>query len=383
MLARAREMRPGLEEEAVQGDGNCLCHSAGRLLHLSHEKVRESLVSEVENHQSDYIGFFDDENAMQDWISSTKKQGEWCDGIAVKAAANSFGRPVVVYRKRNPDQPPSCFLPRNVEPGPVNENDLDPLCLILDEPGADKPNYKPTGCEHYNPLVSVPILDTPEKVPMPAVPNSWLIESKALAIPSLAEKTPELPEVGSPVDTPSSGSNTSGISPLMSQLAIEDGECGASIPSLNCIDELGKLEPTAAAPEKEKKKIKKRKVKKCKCCVADGEAAASPKKKVLKKSKSKKGHAAKALPKDKSEEDAGKVLGSMLVGADATDVKDAKFVEEVTPKKKKTQRERQRKTTSAMLKQRLPQKGKSREKCLQLKHRKSIAHKVQLHRSEM
>ena len=57
-------MRPGLEEEAVQGDGNCLCHSAGRLLHLSHEKVRESLVSEVENHQSDYIGFFDDENAM-------------------------------------------------------------------------------------------------------------------------------------------------------------------------------------------------------------------------------------------------------------------------------------------------------------------------------
>ena len=152
MLARAREMRPGLEEEAVQGDGNCLCHSAGRLLHLSHEKVRESLVSEVENHQSDYIGFFNDENAMQDWISSTKKQGEWCDGIAVKAAANSFGRPVVVYRKRNPDQPPSCFLPRNVEPGPVNENDLDPLCLILDEPGADKPNYKPTGCEHYNPF---------------------------------------------------------------------------------------------------------------------------------------------------------------------------------------------------------------------------------------
>ena len=160
-------------------------------------------------------------------------------------------------------------------------------------------------------------------------------ESKALAISSLAEKTPELPEVGSPVDTPSSGSKTSGISPFMAQLAIEDGECGASIPSLNCIDELGKLEPTAAAPEKEKKKIKKRKVKKCKCCVAGGEAAASPKKKVLKKSKSKKGHAAKALPKDKSEEDAGKVLGSMLVGADATDVKDAKFVEEVTPKKKK------------------------------------------------
>ena len=230
VLARAREMRRGLEEEAVQGDGNCLCHSAARLLHVSHEKVRESLVSEVENHQSDYIGFFNDENAMQDWIASTKKQGEWCDGIAVKAAANSFGRPVVVYRKRNPDQPPSCFLPRNVEPGPVNDNDLDPLCLILDEPGADKPNYKPTGCEHYNPLVSVPTLDTPEKVPMPAVPKSWSMESipgfkmihpdseeskafgpipscsdesKALAIPSLAEKSPELPEVGSPVDTPS------------------------------------------------------------------------------------------------------------------------------------------------------------------------------------
>ena len=46
VLARAREMRPGLEEEAVQGDGNCLCHSAARLLHVSHEKVRESLVSE-------------------------------------------------------------------------------------------------------------------------------------------------------------------------------------------------------------------------------------------------------------------------------------------------------------------------------------------------
>ena len=66
------------------------------------------------------------------------------------------------------------------------------------------------------------------------------------------------------------------------------------------------------------------------------EAAAAPKKTKLKKSKAKKGQAAKALPKDKSEEDAGKVLGSMLVGADATDVKDAKLVEEVTPKKKKT-----------------------------------------------
>ena len=107
---------------------------------LSTDVVRQDLASEVENHQSRYIGFFHDEKALQAWIESMKKDGEWCDGrIAVRAAAHLFGVPFVVFRKCNPDQPPSCFLPEYIGPG--NDMDLDPLCLVLEEPGADEGNY--------------------------------------------------------------------------------------------------------------------------------------------------------------------------------------------------------------------------------------------------
>ena len=155
----AKKKLPSLEEELLKNDGDCLCRAVARLLQssgsglLSTDVVRQDLASEVENHQSRYIGFFHDEKALQAWIESMKKEGEWCDGrIAVRAAAHLFGVPFVVFRKCNPDQPPSCFLPEYIGPG--NDKDLDPLCLVLDEPGAEQENYKPTGLEHYNPLVA-------------------------------------------------------------------------------------------------------------------------------------------------------------------------------------------------------------------------------------
>ena len=154
----AKKKLPSLEEELLKNDCDCLCRAVARLLQssgsglLSTDVVRQDLASEVENHQSRYIGFFHDEKALHAWIESMKKEGEWCDGrIAVRAAAHLFGVPFVVFRKCSPDQPPSCFLPEYIGPG--NDKDLDPLCLVLDEPGAEQENYKPTGLEHYNPLV--------------------------------------------------------------------------------------------------------------------------------------------------------------------------------------------------------------------------------------
>merc|ERR1711879_1021347 len=100
---------------------------------------------------------------------------------------------------------PSCFLPQYIGPG--NDMDLDPLCLLLDEPGADQENYKPTGLEHHNPLV--------------------------------AKKE----------------SDISATSPL---LAVEDDPSMASIRRLTCSDDLGKLvsadDLAAAAPKQKKQK---------------------------------------------------------------------------------------------------------------------------------
>ena len=174
VMNSAKKKLPSLEEEQLKNDGDCLCRAVARLLQssgsglLSTDVVRQDLASEVENHPSRYIGFFHEEKALQAWIESMKKEGEWCDGrIAVRAAAHLFGVPFVVFRKCNPDQPPSCFLPDYIGPG--NDKDLDPLCLVLDEPGAEQEDYKPTGLEHYNPLVCKKQRDCSDSSPMLAI----------------------------------------------------------------------------------------------------------------------------------------------------------------------------------------------------------------------
>ena len=260
----AKKKLPSLEEEQLKNDGDCLCRAVARLLQssgsglLSTDVVRQDLASEVENHQSRYIGFFHDEKALQAWIESMKKEGEWCDGrIAVRAAAHLFGVPFVVFRKCNPDQPPSCFLPEYIGPG--NDKDLDPLCLVLDEPGAEQENYKPTGLEHYNPLVCKKQKDCSDLSPM---------------------------------------------------LAIEDDPKMPSLRRLDAFEYLSKSAPAddLAAAGRKQQKIKRSQAKPSQ----ERKEAAAPKvKQLTERAKPKKDKGAKALLKGKRDKDVGDVAGEV------------------------------------------------------------------------
>ena len=74
----------------------------------------------------------------------------------------------------------------------LDRADVDPCCLELDERGADQPNYKPTGFEHYNIL-----LPEHRVCEQPATPTKKRIRKKepapALPIPqSLSPDTTTL-----------------------------------------------------------------------------------------------------------------------------------------------------------------------------------------------
>ena len=72
---------------------------------------------------------------------NVKTDGIWGDGIAGRAAANAYQAPIFVWRKRNPLQEPSIFLPENIQV------DLSPPILLeLDEPPEGE------GGAHYDPM---------------------------------------------------------------------------------------------------------------------------------------------------------------------------------------------------------------------------------------
>jgi len=123
----------------VKGDGNCFPRAIAEVMGgISHTDIRLFLVSEVKSNPALYRCF---ENDVSEWVNTMEKDGTWVDGLAVKATANCLNVPVVVFRKNNPDQPPTAFLPEIIDDTP----DLDPICVELDEAFE--------GCEHYSPLV--------------------------------------------------------------------------------------------------------------------------------------------------------------------------------------------------------------------------------------
>ena len=136
----------------VRGDGNCFVRSIAEIMGMGHPDIRDILVREVLNNPSDYQNFVD--IPIEEWADAMKEQGTWADGLAVKATANSLNVPIVVFRKRNPDQSPTVFLPRVS----VFSPDLEPICVELDEPGP--------GMEHYSPLMEKAAL-SPHKVAAP------------------------------------------------------------------------------------------------------------------------------------------------------------------------------------------------------------------------
>ena len=131
-------MRPELTATFVRGDGNCFTRAVADIMGMDHADIRRFLVVEVLNNPSEYECFVDD---LNDWADAMKDEGTWADGLAVKATANCLNVPIVVFRKINPDQSPTAFVPRECD----DSLDLEPICVELDEAFA--------GCEHYSPLV--------------------------------------------------------------------------------------------------------------------------------------------------------------------------------------------------------------------------------------
>ena len=261
----AKKKLPSLEEEQLKNDGDCLCRAVARLLQssgsglLSTDVVRQDLASEVENHPSRYIGFFHEEKALQAWIESMKKEGEWCDGrIAVRAAAHLFGVPFVVFRKCNPDQPPSCFLPDYIGPG--NDKDLDPLCLVLDEPGAEQEDYKPTGLEHYNPLVCKKQRDCLDLSPMlaieddPTMPKTQLkqLACQEAAAPKVKKLKESKAKKGQDAKAPLKRKRNKDVGDVAGEVA-EKGSVG-DLP--RNVEEFKRKHPKAAPKEKKDRKRK-------------------------------------------------------------------------------------------------------------------------------
>jgi len=145
----AVKMRGQQMIKSVKGDGNCFFRSIGELMSMDHADVRQCAVAEVVNNHEQYSGFVGD---VKVWGGDMIQLGTWADGIVVKATANCLNVPIVVFRKQNPEQAPTAFLPPAFDDEPDWRHSVhslpahkEPLCVELDEPGA--------GAEHYNPLV--------------------------------------------------------------------------------------------------------------------------------------------------------------------------------------------------------------------------------------
>ena len=76
---------------------------------------------------------------IDSWCGTMETVGEWGDGLAARAAANAFFRPIAIFRKANPDQKPTVIVPWNHDGSDMIYIELDESC--------------PKGGEHYSPLL--------------------------------------------------------------------------------------------------------------------------------------------------------------------------------------------------------------------------------------
>ena len=132
----------------MSGDGNCLYRAAALQTPQGeggHVELRQVVASEVAANKPEYEGFFvrevskpygrkydfyvDAVESIDAWVKGARGR-DWGDGVAVCAIARALDRPVVLWRKANPDQPPSVVLPS----APWDLARLPPaIYLVLDE----------------------------------------------------------------------------------------------------------------------------------------------------------------------------------------------------------------------------------------------------------
>ena len=139
-------MAPHLRPQWIAGDGNCLYRSVALQTHLGEEghlTLRQQSTHEAEVHFIRYVAFFDEQTPEEvfEWVLQMQRPRHWGDHISVRTLADCLGRPLIVWRSEDPNQPPSCFVPHNHDALQAAE----PIYLRLEEgvPGA----------EHYNALL--------------------------------------------------------------------------------------------------------------------------------------------------------------------------------------------------------------------------------------
>ena len=105
--------------------------------------LRQQSTHEAEVQFIRYVAFFDEQTPEEvfEWVLQMQQPRHWGDHISVRTLADCLGRPLIVWRLEDPNQPPSCFVPHNHDALHAAE----PIYLRLEEgvPGA----------EHYNALL--------------------------------------------------------------------------------------------------------------------------------------------------------------------------------------------------------------------------------------
>ena len=146
LVAHANAMAPDLRSQWIAGDGNCLYRSVALQTPFGEEghfTLRQQSTQEAQIQLIRYIAFFDEQTPEEvtEWAFQMQRPGHWGDHISVRALADLLGRPLIVWRLEDPNQPPSCFVPHNHDALHATE----PIYLRLDEgiPGA----------EHYTALL--------------------------------------------------------------------------------------------------------------------------------------------------------------------------------------------------------------------------------------
>ena len=115
LLEIAQDLKRRFKTSGGRRDGNCFFRAIGRqtIGEDKHAAVRSSILEEVNENRDRYLDFAEDFN-VDKWIVDMNKDGIWGDGIAVRAAASAYQAPIFVWRKRNPLQDPSIFLPEDL-----------------------------------------------------------------------------------------------------------------------------------------------------------------------------------------------------------------------------------------------------------------------------
>jgi hypothetical protein len=146
VLGHAAAIAAYLREHAVAGDGNCLFRAAAAQMPGQVERrqkdLRQEAVTEVLAHPRRYLPFTPGGLAsLQQWARGMGRASTWGDELVCRALPHVLHRPVVVWRKLDTTQPPSCFVADDVAHHPVAR----PVYLLLDESNP--------GSEHYSALL--------------------------------------------------------------------------------------------------------------------------------------------------------------------------------------------------------------------------------------